>query len=42
MSQFNGLFPQKENYALVIDLFRTLTGLDARDYLNTMLLCSIS
>ena len=28
----------KENYALVIDLFRTLTGLDARDYLNTMLL----
>ena len=28
----------KESYALVIDLFRTLTGLDARDYLNTMLL----
>ena len=38
MSQFNGLFPPRISYALVIDLFRTLTGLAARDYLNTMLL----
>ena len=38
MSQFNGLFRYKDNYELVIDLFYKLTGLAARDYLNTMLL----
>ena len=38
MSAIQWAVSAKDNYELVIDLFYKLTGLDARDYLNTMLL----